>query len=69
VRWNAAESAAPRWKSIRWRPAVPHNTAPNDAMRGIDEHAVWNDLALTKMAIAIDTLAYARRLRDAGFTE
>ena len=38
-------------------------------MRGIDERAIPNDLAPTKMAITIDTLAYARRLREAGFSE
>jgi predicted nuclease with TOPRIM domain len=37
-------------------------------MRGIDERAIWSDLALTKMAIALDTLAYARRLREVGFS-
>ena len=38
-------------------------------MSGIDERVIRADSVLTEMAIAIDTLAYARRLRDAGFSE
>ena len=38
-------------------------------MCGIDDRASRADSARRKVAIALDTLAYARRLRDAGFSE